>query len=158
MRNIITAVLLGAIVASADSKTPRDECDLLLSKLMPFAEQQLNKRGEFLPFAGAMQVDGSIALVATLEGSESNSEKLIAQLVLALQSGAKAKTYKATGLANDMRVVPPGSTEKTDAVAVRLDHVSGYSVIFVIPYKRSASREVKFSAPYATKGAAEIFR
>jgi hypothetical protein len=37
--------------------------------------------------------------------------------------------YIATAIVVDVRTIPPGKKEKQDAVEVRLDHVSGYSVI-----------------------------
>lgn len=34
----------------------------------------------------------------------------------------------------DVLTVPPGATEKTDAIAVRLDHEARCSVVVMIPY------------------------
>jgi hypothetical protein len=140
------------------TKTPKEECEALMNAFLPFAEKTLAQHGEFYPVGGAMQVDGSIAVVATYDGDDHPpSQRIIVSLMEAFRAGAKQKKYKATALIYDIRTVPPEATEKTDAVAVRLDHVSGYSVLVVIPYHLSPAREVVFAQPFASKGPADIF-
>ena len=48
------------------------------------------------------------------------------------------------------------TVEKTDAIAVALDHRDGYSVMVIYPYRFHAGRLV-IEAPIAQQGAAEIF-
>jgi hypothetical protein len=56
----------------------------------------------------------------------------------------------------DVRTIPPGATEKTDAIAVRLDHQAGYSVVVMIPYRLADGQLVKGTV-FAVKGDASIF-
>jgi hypothetical protein len=50
--------------------TTRDEMDLLLDMLLPFAQQQLEKHGEFFPFAASIDSSGALAMVAVDLGDE----------------------------------------------------------------------------------------
>lgn len=181
MSNIRTALLLMAavIVAStavaadtrkaeanhSEAKSPgvnqsyKEECEQLMNFLIPAAQRLLEKHGEFFPLGAAMQADGKIAVVATYEGDEHPpSQRVIDSLTEAFRRGAKDGKYRATGLAYDILTVPPGSKEKTDAVAVRLDHAGGYSVVVVFPYRISSEHVVSFAPPFASKGSADIFQ
>lgn len=129
-----------------------------MNALLPLVKKLLSENGEFFPVGGTMQTDGSIAFVSTYDGDEHPpSQKVIDSLMEVFRAGAKERKYKATGLAYDIRTLPPGATEKTDAVAVRLDHASGYSVLVVFPYRLTPGREVIFASPFASKGPADIF-
>jgi len=44
--------------------------DALLDSLLPFAQQQLAKHGEFLPFGSVMTTAGDVTLVAGSTGDE----------------------------------------------------------------------------------------
>lgn len=57
----------------------------------------------------------------------------------------------------DVRIVPPGKAEKSDAVAVDLDHRDGMSVTMYFPYHIGADKKVVFGELFASKGADEIF-
>jgi len=65
--------------------------------------------------------------------------------------------FKATALVVDIRTIPPGKKEKQDAVEVRLDHVSGYSVKVIFPYVFSSKGQPEFSPPFALAGEGRIF-
>src|SRR5258708_30736337 len=122
------------------NSTPKEECEALMNAFLPFAEKMLAQHGEFYPVGGAMQVDGSIAAVATYDGDEQPpSQKIIDWLMEAFRAGAQQKKYKATALISDICTVPPGATEKTDAVAVAL------GLIMRLPSTRRTSHDPSFS-------------
>jgi len=140
------------------AKSPKEETEEILNALMPFAKQMLEKHGEFFPFGGAMLIDGKITMVGMYDGDERPpSQKVIDGLLEGFRAEAKRGRYKAIGIAFDIRTVPPGSTKKTDAVAVRLDHVSGYSVQVAFPYRITEKHEVVFAEPFATRGPGDVF-
>jgi len=62
----------------------------------------------------------------------------------------------ASALVYDVKTIPPGRSEKTDAVAIALDHRDNYSVEVYFPYSIVAG-QVQFEAPFGSKGRAEIF-
>ena len=163
-----------APTSSASGKSPvmksaKEECEDLMSAVMPFAHKMLTQHREFYPFGGAMTADGQIISVAGYTGQEHPaSQAVIDMLEQGFQESAKTGKYKATALVIDMRVVPPGRETKQDAIAVRLDHRDGYSVaiteatenacvVVVFPYTIGAGSEVTLEAPFAVKGEQRIF-
>lgn len=113
----------------------KDDCNQLLNAALPFAEQMLRDHGEFLPFGAQMLPDGEIVSVAADDGEEhSRSQNLIDVLRAAFRAGAVEGDLLATALVYDVRVVPPGASEKSDAIALNLDHRDNYSVTVFFPY------------------------
>lgn len=138
--------------------SPKEECEALMNALTPFAQQMLAKHHEFYPFGGTMSVDGKIAQTASSTGEEHPaSQPLIDLLEKEFRDGAKRHLYKATAIVVDVRTIPPGKKEKRDAVEVRLDHVSGYSVKVVFPYVFSSKGDLEFAPPFAVRGDEKIF-
>lgn len=139
-------------------KAPRDEAEDILKALLPFAKQMLEQHGEFYPFAGAMLRDGSITAVSYQDGHDHpSSQQVIDGIVAGFRAAAKVGTYRAVGVAYDIATVLPGGAEKTDAIAVRLDHESGYSVQVVFPYRIVRPGEVVVAEPFATPGTSDVF-
>jgi len=115
-----------------------------MNALIPFAHQQLSKHREFYPFGGTMSVDGKITQSASSTGEQRPaSQPLIDLLEKGFQDGAKRRLYKATAIIVDVRTIPPGKTEKQDAIEVRLDHVSGYSVKVLFSYAFSPKGDLQ---------------
>jgi len=139
-------------------KSAKEECEILMNSAVPFAHQMLAQHREFFPYGEAMAADGQIVAIAGDTGEEHPaSQAVIDVLEKGFQEGARLGRYKATALVVDMRVVPPGRDVKQDAIAVRLDHRDGYSVVVVFPYSIDAGGEVTIGAPFAVKGEQRIF-
>ena len=139
-------------------KTPKEECEELMGSVVPFAEQMLSRHREFYPFGAAMAPDGRITAVGGHTGDEHPaSQEVITLLEKGFQEDARTGKYKATALVIDMLVIPPGKDIKQDAIAVRLDHRDGYSVVVVFPYTIGPAGHVVIEAPYAVKGEQKIF-
>jgi len=125
---------------------------------LPFAEQMLQKHGEFFPFGTAMTPSGEIVNIGGYDGREQPpSQDVINLLKDGFRAAAKGNKYKATALFFDVRTVPPSTSEKTDAVAIALDHKDNYSVIVYFPYKLKAGK-VQFGQVFATAGENDIFK
>ena len=138
--------------------TPKAECEQLLDALLPFAEKMLREHGEFYPYGGTMDPSGNINHSAAHDGtSHPQSAALIDLLRAGFNEGASRGEYKATALVYDVRVVPPGSKSKTDAIAVELDHRDDYSALVYFPYTLE-SGEVNFGSPFAEKGTGRVFQ
>jgi hypothetical protein len=60
-------------------------------------------------------------------------------------------------LAYDVRCIPPGQTEKSDAVAVDLNHRDGMSIRMIYPYRIGADKKVVWGQLFANKGVDDIF-
>lgn len=139
------------------SRTPKDDATDLMNMLVPFAEKMLREHGEFYPFGGVMLADGSMQHFGASDGTEHpKSKDLIDLLIAQFREGGRQGKYKATGIVYDVRTIPPGASEKTDAIAARLDHQAGYSVVVMIPYRLSEGQLAKGTV-FAAKGEASIF-
>jgi len=139
-------------------KSAKEECEVLMSSALPFAHQMLVQHREFFPYGEAMAPNGQIIAIAGDTGEEHPaSQAVIDVFEKGLQEGARNGKYKATALVVDMRVIPPGKDVKQDAIAVRLDHRDGYSVVVLFPYAIGVGGEVTIEAPFAVKGEQRIF-
>lgn len=157
MKKLITTIILALSPGMNAMAEPKGETEELMNALLPFGQNMLEEHGEFIPYGGAMKPDGEIVSVATYDGEEHPLSKDIINLLkdgyrLAAENGE----YKATAIFYDVRVIPPGFEEKTDAIAVALDHKDNYSVIVLFPYELANSR-VQFGEIFAQAGENDIF-
>ena len=144
-------------LAASSLVTPKSQCEDLLNAVLPFAKKMLAAHREFHPFGASMKPDGTIALAGATDGHEHPpSQALIDLLRDGFIGEAKRGLIIASATAYDVRVIPPGGTEKSDAIAVELDHRDNYSVIVLLPYKISGNN-VQFGETFAQKGRSQIF-
>jgi hypothetical protein len=137
--------------------SPKADCETLMNKVLPFAEQMLKEHGEFVPYGGALKNTGEIASIAGYDGRE--RPPLIDVIKLLKQgfvAGAKSGDFKATALVYDVRVVVPSSGKKSDAIAVSLNHRSNYSVVVYYPYELKKG-VLTYGGVFAQKGESDIF-
>jgi hypothetical protein len=145
------------IAGVSTNRPPKDEATDLLNMLLPFAEKMLREHGEFYPYGGAMLPDGSMTMLGATDGNEHPKSKDLYDLMVGtFREHAREGKCKATGIVYDVMTLPPGATAKTDAMAVRLDHEAGYSVVVMIPY-HLADGQVMKGAIFAVKGDGSIF-
>jgi hypothetical protein len=138
--------------------TPKEECEELMSAVMPHAEELLARHGEFFPFGATLSPSNEVILTAAeLAEREAPSLDVIRLLEEGFRRGAAQARYKATALVYDVRVVPPKKAEKQDAIAVRLDHRDRYAVVVYFPYVLTPSGEPALDAPFVTAVDAPIF-
>ena len=141
------------------TKTPKDELQELMNAFLPHAQQLLAENGEFYPFGGAISSKGEIVAVAAHDGDEHPpSQTLIDLLVEVFKAQAKEGTYRATAIVYDVRVVPPDSEEKSDAICLDLDHVDGLSLTAMLPYSFNADGEIVYTNLFAQAGNGKIFK
>jgi len=160
MRLFVLALLTlySLTVGAQDMNTAKSDCETLLNAAMPLAKQLLQKYGEFLPYGAAIKRDGKIASIAGYDGREQPpSNDVIKILKQAFIQGAKSQEYKATALVYDVRVTSPSTKQKTDAIAIALNHRDSYSVVVFFPYQL-ASGHLEFGETFAQKGDADIFK
>jgi hypothetical protein len=131
----------------------------LLGTVLPFAKKMLTDHGEFYPFGAVLNSTGSISHVgARIEGAEHpKSADLIALLFDDFREGVRLGKYVATALAFDVKIKPPGGTQKVDAVQVRLDHVCHDPIEVLHPYSIQDGVPV-FEDAFSQAGDASIFR
>lgn len=141
------------------SDSARPDMDALLNVLLPQAQELVRQHGEFYPFGAAISVEGQTALCAGFDGVEHPESQDVIDLLLAgLRRDAEAGRIRAAAICLDVRVSPPGHSEKSDAICVRIEHHSGEAAAVYLPYGRGFLGKTKFGQLYAARGEREVFR
>jgi hypothetical protein len=134
------------------------DLDVMLNALLPFAQQMLAKHGEFYPFGASLKPNGEIVQIAVDTGIEHpNSADVIKLLVDGLRNRAAKEVLRAAAICCDVRTIPPGETEKRDAINVQLAHVSGESADVYLPYVKDGSHDYLYGQIFATQGTLNVF-
>lgn len=137
----------------------RADLEELMNMLVPFAQQMLGKSGEYYPFGASMRPDGQVVQNAAHTGNEHPpSQELIDMLIGVFRHEAAAGQLRAMGICYDVRITPPGSTEKSDAICVQLEHMDGEAIKIYVPDKKGWFGKVKYADLFASKGQQDIFR
>jgi hypothetical protein len=104
-----------------------------------------------------MRPDGQLESFGGYGGNERpEATDVIAWLKAAFIAAARNGEYKATAIVYDVRVKLPSSGEKSDAIAVSLNHRDDYSVVLLFPY-RIDSGKLSLGEPFPQTGEADIF-
>ena len=123
--------------------------DSLLSTLLPFAQQELEKHGEFFPFAASVDSSGVIAMVAVDLGEERPpSTHVIESLYEVLSRSAANGEIRAAGISADVWITPPGMS---------IEHAQSDPVEVLMPYAKKRMRGFQFGDVFAQAGKARIF-
>jgi len=135
------------------------DLDDLLNTLVRVAQQALAARGEFSPFGASMTPDGQVvATAAVREGDELPlSHTQIDSMVRAFRQEAAAGRIRAAGVCFDVRVTPPGQTEKTDAICIGLEHESAPALDVFVPYKKGVLGGLEYGEVFAARRTAQFF-
>lgn len=144
----------GTIQTTSDAKA---DCAALAGSVLPLAEQMLTAHGAFIPFGGAMRADGQIVSIAGYDENEhSQSSEVIALLKGGFVDGARRGEYKATALVYDVKVKLTSTEEKSDAIAVSLNHRDNYSAVVLFPYDIDGGKLILGSI-LVQEGEADVF-
>ncbi len=136
----------------------RPDLDALLNSALPFAQQMLAKQGGFQPFGVSMNAAGQLKQNAAHTGVEHpSSQELIDMLSGGFRSQAAKGELKAIGVCLDSRTIPPGGTEKVDAICVRMEHADGEAVDVFSPYRKGWFGKITFSDLFAAPGQRSVF-
>ncbi|MBT7442366.1 MAG: hypothetical protein HN790_00150 [Methylococcales bacterium] len=113
----------------------QQETQELMNAVLPMAEKMLTGQGYFYPYGGAMTPAGDIIdIVSHIETDKPSASDMIAVLQDKLVGSAVNKDFKATALVYDSMIAASNNSEKSDAIAINLDHELGYSVVVFVPY------------------------
>ena len=137
--------------------TPKEQCEILLDKLLPFAEQQMKKYREFYPFAAVLLEDDSVELTASYDGNEHPEPKAVLEDLKQIHKKLAAEgKIKASGIVWNAGV-NSADGKPTDAIIVSLEHKDNYSVIVGEPYKIGLFKTVSFGNLFAMEGKQDVF-
>jgi hypothetical protein len=137
----------------------KGDCEKLMNAMLPLAERMLSEFGEFYPYGGYMNSSGEIVDVGAKDEEDDHpkSKDLLYVLRQSLLEMAVRGDCKATAMVFDVRVVPPGSENKGDAVQICLEHIEGYSAEVFMPYEIDQSGRITYGAMFAQAGKRDIF-
>lgn len=135
----------------------KEESQELMDAVLPLAEKLLSEHGEFFPYGGAMTPEGKIVSVAAYDGDEHpRSSQVIDMIHMAFRTAARNNEYKATALVYDVRV-QLADGEHSDALAIELDHESGYSIVVLLPYTLE-NGQLQYGEISAQEGEGNVFQ
>jgi hypothetical protein len=138
--------------------TAKEDCESLMNAVMPLVQKMLVQYQEFFPCGATMSADGQIDLtMSPADGPDPTAAPLLAALEEGFRKQVAAGTCKATAIAQDVLMVPPGRSKKQDAVEVRIDHRDDYSVRVLFPYTFSDAGELTVEPPVTVAGSRQIF-
>ena len=124
--------------------------DALLNDLLPLAERMLSEHGEFYPFGGSITTDGRHISVGTKGSSDRpQSQELIDIMTNEFRSQALERKIRAAGICFEVRVVPPGQVDKTDAIQLALEREGGDAVDVFVPYAQLSDRGFTYGELFA---------
>ena len=137
--------------------TPKEQCEILLDRLLPFAEEQMKKCREFYPFAAVLLTDGSVELTGSYDGNEHPESKDVLEALKQIHRRlASEDKIKASGIVWNASVASADGAP-SDAIIVSLEHKDNYSVIVGEPYKIGFFKKVTFGNLFAMEGTHDIF-
>jgi len=134
------------------SQQAQDDLDALLDLSLPFAQQMLDKRGEFLPYGAEVSREGETHLVAGV--AERDAPPLSAEViaVLVARFTHDRDSLRAIAVVADVR------TAGSDAVRVELEHREGHAIVILLPYrKKRLGRGIEYAPLTASPGSAQIW-
>jgi hypothetical protein len=139
------------------SESSRQDFNLLLEPCLSLAKRLLSKFGEFLPFGHAMRANGEIESFAFDAGPDKTGRERVDYGLIAFREVAKTRGLRATALCFDVRVVPPGESDKSDAIEIQMEHIDGAALSVFLPYQRDSSGMFIYGTLFAAKAESMVF-
>ncbi|HTA88944.1 MAG TPA: hypothetical protein VK745_05195 [Polyangiaceae bacterium] len=137
----------------------KDDCEALMSAVLPSAEQMLIEHHALQPFGSTLSADSQITQIGGwVVDSGSLTPELVAEFERSFRDGATRGELKATALVQPVLTVPPGKLEQQAGVSIHLDHRDDYSIVVTFPYRFSSNGELVIEEPFAREGEHTIFQ
>jgi hypothetical protein len=134
------------------------DLDHLLNVALEFAQTMLKQHGEFYPFGASMRTDGTVSMDGATTGDEKPpTQELLDVLAASYAKRANTGGLRAAAVCADVRVPPPGSETKTDAIQVELEHANGEAVTVFLPYKKGWFGRVRYGNLFASARDRQFF-
>jgi len=128
----------------------------LADPLLQFAQQQVQKRGMFLPFGATLRPGGEVSLSAAWTGKERvSSAELLPLLHEGLRADAVQSKAFAIGVCEWVKITPAGGSQ-TDAIKVLVEHARGLTVAFYMPCQKPLLRGWQFGNVMALAAEPEV--
>jgi hypothetical protein len=112
--------------------------DALLDHLLTYALEQVEKEGDFHPFAAAIDEEGELRMVGMEPAVEEPSpQEIVDQLVESLRAAAERGEIRASGICANVTLPSPdgGDEGEAEAALVQLEHRDDDPVDIALPYE-----------------------
>ncbi len=138
----------------------RDDFAALSDVLMEHAKRAIIEDGALFPIGATVTASGGV--VPLMRRSSFDEEKddvrsLVNEILRAFRTLAKEKRARAVAWCVDMRVVPPGSQDKTDALMLFCESVDGTALVVMNPYADAPGPETKFVGRHVLSTEPQVF-
>jgi len=136
----------------------KDECETLMSAVLPLAEQMLSEHGTLRPFGSTLSTSDQVVDIGSAShGLVQDEASLLAEYRDSFREGAQRGELKATALVYAASSIAPGAAKPEWTVAVQLDHRDDYSIVVNFPYRFTETGELVIDEPFASEGEHKIF-
>jgi hypothetical protein len=105
-----------------------------LKPMLDFAKGQLDKHGGFSPFAAYLNSRNEFTMSMMSEVDDSEDAERLSRLADCVRGRVTEEGAASAVLCYDCRVIPPGQTEKADAVSIHYEDKLGESWDLFFPY------------------------
>jgi hypothetical protein len=127
------------MIRTSATQMEHPDLEALLDSLLQFTKTLLSKQGGFNSWAATMSSTGQIQWVGADNGEKfPEAQALIDLLTETFQRQSAHGVLRAIGICYDARVIPPGQSNKSDAICCSLEHISGEAVDVLVPYTKAA--------------------
>lgn len=136
------------------SPQAQQDLDGLLNPALGFAQQQLDKYGEFFPYAVVVRADGEVEMVAARpDGSDDRPTSADVMDACRATVAERRNHLRAAAVIADVRLDEVG-----DAIRVELEHTEGPALTVLLPYaKKRFGRGLEFGELRAATGSRRIW-
>ena len=123
----------------------KDDTQKLIDYSVAFATKMLADNQEFFPFAVTVNLKGDLITTGYFDGDDHPlSQDLINKLQLLLDRLLDNKERRAYALTYDVKVKKDNSSEKSDAIAVKIKHTDTKdSTIYYFSYKLTPRKTIE---------------
>lgn len=145
-------------IADALYSEVKPDIEAIANPLFDFSELCLRKRGNFLPHAAVLTVDGEVRLVAAAPDTSddyTNSTEVLPLLHDGIRVQARGTALKAIGIAENVTVTPEGQ-KTTKAIKVLFEHKRGLTVALYLPFEKKLLRGYVFGTTFSVAASPEV--
>lgn len=137
------------------SSQSQDDLDCLLDAALGFAQQQLDARGEFFPYAAAIGTDGEAELITARPDADDERPRSVDVIDACVAALVSQRDYiRAGAIVADVRL----ADQNRDAIRVELEHVEGHALAVLLPYtKKKFRRGVEYGPLRSRAGSRRIW-
>jgi hypothetical protein len=138
---------------------PARDFDLLASRILSFAKKALGDGGAVVPLGAAISLEGEFRPIQRIysPNQKVTAPDLADEIVGVFRNLARDKQARSVAWCIATRLVPPGSTEPTDALVLFCESSTGEASMLVTPYRGAPGPTTTFATSYLKAHRPKVF-